>query len=260
MHKLIHITDPHLVPPGETLYGLDPAERLWGVLAEIAKIHADAEAVIITGDLADAGHSDAYQTLRGLIDGFAIPVHLTLGNHDSRPAFRSVFGGNGFVQSAFDLGLWRVLLIDTKDETSVHGSLDGGRLDWLDQQLSKAGHRPVLLAMHYPPHDLHVPNFAAFGLKAPDALQEVLTRHGNVRQMLFGHMHLAVSGMLFGIPFSVNRGTAQHIALDLAQSGKPAFVSGAPTYGIVLIEGDDVVVHSSDGLSGLPIIRPADPT
>lgn len=260
MQKLIHITDLHLVAPGETLYGLDPADRFEGVLAEVAATHADADAVLITGDLTDAGHPAAYQTLRDLIDGFPIPVHLTLGNHDSRPAFRSVFGGEGFVQSGFDVGLWRVLLLDTKDETSVHGSLDGGRLDWLDQQLSEAGHRPVLLSMHYPPNDLHVPNFAAFGLKAPEALGDVLNRHGNVRQMLFGHMHLAISGALFGIPFSVNRGTAQHIALDLGQSGKPAFVAGTPSYALVLLEGHDVVVHTSDGLSGLPIVRPADPT
>ena len=259
MQKLIHITAPHLVAPRQTLYGLDPAARLGSVLADVAATHSDAGAVLITGDLADAGQPTAYETLHDLVDNFPIPVHLTLGNHDSRPGFQMVFGGDGFVHSSIDLGRWRVILVDTKDETSVHGSLDGDRLDWLDQQLTAAANRPVLLAMHYPPHDLHVPNFAAFGLKDPKALHALIARHGNVRQMLFGHMHLNVSGMLFGIPFSVNRGTAQHIALDLGQRGKPAFVAGQPSFAIVLLDVDEAVVHHIDGLSNLPMLRPADP-
>ncbi|TGZ37076.1 hypothetical protein EN805_34690, partial [bacterium M00.F.Ca.ET.162.01.1.1] len=28
MQKIIHITDPHFVAPGKTLYGIDPAQRL----------------------------------------------------------------------------------------------------------------------------------------------------------------------------------------------------------------------------------------
>ena len=35
--KFIHITDPHLVPPGELLWGLNTFERLEACLADIAE-------------------------------------------------------------------------------------------------------------------------------------------------------------------------------------------------------------------------------
>ena len=40
--KLIHITDLHLMPPGELLWGLDPFARLDAALTDIAAHHADA--------------------------------------------------------------------------------------------------------------------------------------------------------------------------------------------------------------------------
>ncbi|WP_420103861.1 metallophosphoesterase, partial [Bosea sp. (in: a-proteobacteria)] len=49
--KIIQITDTHLVPPGGIVHGLDPAQQLREALADIAARHADADLVVITGDL-----------------------------------------------------------------------------------------------------------------------------------------------------------------------------------------------------------------
>ncbi len=57
--KLIHLTDTHLVPAPARLYGLDPRARLQTALASIATRHAEADALIVTGDLCHWGEEAA---------------------------------------------------------------------------------------------------------------------------------------------------------------------------------------------------------
>ena len=45
--KLIHLTDPHFVPPGKTLYDRDPRIALDAAVADITTHHADADLVVI---------------------------------------------------------------------------------------------------------------------------------------------------------------------------------------------------------------------
>ena len=53
--KIIVVTDLHLVPPPERIYGFDPAARLDACLKDIEALHGDAEFCVITGDLVDRG-------------------------------------------------------------------------------------------------------------------------------------------------------------------------------------------------------------
>ncbi|RWB36258.1 phosphodiesterase [Mesorhizobium sp. M4B.F.Ca.ET.215.01.1.1] len=259
MQKIIHITDPHFVAPGKTLYGIDPAQRLRDTLDHVSRVHADARLILITGDLADTGDPAAYALLREILSEVRLPVHLTIGNHDDRGAFRGVFGGEGFVQAAVDLHDWLVVLLDTKDDISHFGCLDGGRFEWLQDQLFRAAGRPVVVAMHHTPADLHVPCFKTSDMKESDRLLSILRKNASVRHMLFGHRHVAAAGSLSGISFTASRGTAQHIVLDWEQYGKPIFVAAAPSYDVVMLDGSDVVVHRHEGLDQLPVIRPGDP-
>jgi len=49
--KFIHLTDPHVISGGLPLYGRDPAAGLAAAVADINARHADAEMVVMTGDL-----------------------------------------------------------------------------------------------------------------------------------------------------------------------------------------------------------------
>ncbi|MEZ2127915.1 MULTISPECIES: phosphodiesterase [unclassified Sinorhizobium] len=260
MQKIIHLTDPHIVAPGRTLYGMDPAQRLRETLAHISRAHPDAVAIVITGDLADTGDPAAYRLLRDILADVRLPVHLTIGNHDRRAAFRDVFGGEGFVQSAIDIDQWRILLLDTNDETSDSGCLDGGRIEWLDAQLADAADRPVLLAMHHTPSNLHAPFFAPEDdMIEPERFLDIVSKHKAVRHMLFGHRHLTAAGSFAGIPFTASRGTAHHIALDFGQRGRSDLVAAPPSYEVVFLEDASVVVHCHHGLETQPLVRPGDP-
>src|SRR5262245_4395890 len=110
--KLLHLTDTHLVQPGETLYGLDPLKRLQACIADMTAQHADADLAVITGDLTHWGEPAAYAALHDCLSTLQIPVRLLLGNHDVREVFVQYFpqeprDAQGFVQSVMDMAGYR---------------------------------------------------------------------------------------------------------------------------------------------------------
>ena len=101
--KFIHISDFHLVAPGEKLWGLDPAARLDRCLDDIATWHDDAGFCAITGDLANAGDPAAYGWLAERLSSFPLKCLIIPGNHDEREALAEAFPDagrhpNGYVQ------------------------------------------------------------------------------------------------------------------------------------------------------------------
>jgi 3',5'-cyclic AMP phosphodiesterase CpdA len=255
--KIIQITDPHLVGPGERLYDLDPAERLSRCVASIVAEHADAALCVVTGDLADRGAPQAYGLLREILRPLPMPVRLLLGNHDDRPSFREAFpeaplDPAGFVQSVLDGPPGRLLLLDTLERGARGaGVLCPARLGWIGARLAEARDRPVFIFMHHPALSIGVRHFERMILTAPDAFLDFVHEHGGVRHIFFGHVHLPVWGRWGSISFSAIRGTCQHIDLEL-DDPDVAFAEGSPAYGVILLEGEDVIVHQRDFLAPAP--------
>ncbi|MEX6507123.1 phosphodiesterase [Jiella sp. M17.18] len=248
--KLIQVTDVHLVQPSETLFGLDPLERLDACFADIAANHADAEAVVISGDLTHDGEESAYRALAERVEALPLPVHLMLGNHDDRDAFRAVFGDahstGRFVQKSVDLPAGRLVLLDTLKAGAVEGELCEERLAFLDRQLAEAKGRDCLVFAHHPPFKLHMPALDGVGLADADAFAEVAARNGNVRHVFAGHVHRPVSGSWRGLPFTALRGTSQQTALQFSDR----FVASLepPAYAVIFADDEGVVVHFHDFL------------
>lgn len=59
--KFIHLTDTHLMAPGELLKGLNPQRRFAACIDDINRHHADAECCVMTGDVADLAQIEAYR-------------------------------------------------------------------------------------------------------------------------------------------------------------------------------------------------------
>lgn len=256
--KILHFTDPHLVGGGKLLYGCNPAERFKTLLDHAMARHPDAAAMVITGDLVDEGAIEAYEELQSIIKTIAMPVHVTLGNHDNRANFRAVFGGEGSVDTHFDVAGWRVVLVDTLKDGSAMGELDDGQLSWLDEALGSAQDRQIVIGMHHPPHSMHLPAFERMKLGTAEFF-DIAKRHGNVRHMLLGHVHIGAAGSIKGIPFTVLRGSDHHILYNLRQNGRSDFVAGPPAYDVVMLSDDAVIIHREEGLEKLPLIRVGDP-
>src|SRR5262245_28814481 len=158
--KFIHLSDLHLVPPGEKLWGFDPLARLDACLTDIATHHSDAAFCAISGDLAERGEIAAYEALKARLERFPLKILLMLGNHDDRANYIQVFGEqprdeNGFIQHSKQLNDIAVLCLDTlKGPPSSAGLYCDERRAWLKTQLSELNGKPAVTFMHHPPFDI----------------------------------------------------------------------------------------------------------
>lgn len=254
--KLIHVTDTHLVKPGEMLFGLDPQARLEACVADINRHHADAGLCVITGDLTHWGEAEAYALLRDCLAPLAVPLHLVVGNHDEREAFLAAFpetptDDNGFVQSVRETPVGRFLFLDTLQPGTHAGHYCEARLAWLEAQLADAGRceRPVYLFMHHPPFPVRLPLADTIGLLDADPVRDVVKPHAaNVRHLFFGHVHRPISGSWCGIPFTTLRSTNHQCWLDFDATDTIAGSHEPPAYAIAFLDGETTLVHFHDYL------------
>jgi 3',5'-cyclic AMP phosphodiesterase CpdA len=246
--KFIHLTDTHLVTPGDKLHNLDPAERLSRCLDDIRRHHGDAECCVITGDLADRGEDSAYQFLSAQISRLGMKCHLLLGNHDHRENYLRCFADttvddHGFVQYTVQTSAGVFVAIDTFDYGTNGGIYCDQRREWLQATLESNRDKPVFLFMHHPPFDLNFPCIDNIGLSEQQAFAEIVRPYGNIRHLFLGHAHRPISGNWLGISFSSLGGTNHQIDLDF-NSERIHYNADPPVYSIVFIADDRVVVHT----------------
>ncbi|QPH53651.1 phosphodiesterase [Pontivivens ytuae] len=245
--KLLHLTDIHLTTPGNTIAGRDPNANFTRALEHAVKIHPDAEAIVITGDLSDWGERDDYVRLRDQIADLPLPVHLCIGNHDDRETFLSVFPDyrdtSGFAQRVVPLSLGHAVLLDTWEAGTHAGTFCAARAEWLDTTLS-ALPGPVWLFLHHNPLPLGIAPFDEIMLLDADRLGEVLERHtATLRHVFHGHTHLTLSGSFRGVPLTGLRGTNHAGWPDFEAT---QFLAGSDLnecYGVVLATETGTLIH-----------------
>ena len=256
--KLVHVSDTHL--HRAPILGHDPVARLTRVLAHVAEFHADAERLVLTGDLTHQGHVEDYRRLETLLASAALPdslgVRLLIGNHDDRERFAEVFPdtprtADGFVQWVDDTSAGRLVYLDTHQPGTHAGHLCVTRLDWLDARLSEARRDgvPAWLFLHHNPVRVRVRNADAIGIVQLEALQELLrTNRDVIRHLFFGHCHFTLSGSVAGgIPFSAPRSICHPCWPDF--SGVPNRLGHGPlepSYAVAWLDADETLVHTVD--------------
>ncbi len=245
--KLIHLSDIHLTTPGATIGGRDPRVNFERALVHVLRDHADAELMVITGDLSDWGEREDYEWLKATLDGFPIPVQLCIGNHDRRDVFLRVFpelrASDGFVQGHADTSAGRCLFLDTVEPETHAGRYCSARMAWLEARLSEhAG--PFLLFMHHNPMPTHLGPMDQIRLLDGEAFRGLVGRYRDrIRHIFFGHCHLPLSGSVAGIPVSSLRGT-NHAGYPLFSEPKLLSGSDLPeAYGVAFVKDDYVTVH-----------------
>lgn len=249
--KFLVLSDLHLGPEGAAVNGLDTGARLSEAITVINRDHADAAFIMVAGDLADRGDVAAYHHLQRHLSGLSIPFHLTLGNHDERAAFVSVFGQahddpSGRISSVVDAAGYRVILLDTSEPGLVGGRLCAGRRDWLAARLDEAIDRPVIVVQHHHANPLSLP-VDSFILEDADSYVAVLKRHPDIRQVIAGHVHLSTTALWRGIPMTTLAGS--HYSVSPHVPGVPGSqrqFEGPAQMAIVLAQPDGVTVHFQD--------------
>src|SRR5262249_19973045 len=261
--KFVILSDTHLVPSGQRLFGLDPRARLGAAIEAINSDHPDAEFVIITGDLAHWGEIQAYESLAGALQASTAPVLLMLGNHDRRAPFRQAFAhtdddGNGFVQSMRVFAAATIVTLDTLDEgaSSHAGILCERRLAFLERSLTAApADRPLLLFQHHPPFDSGLPHMDRIKLRNPDALWATIARTRMPDYLFVGHVHRPIGGHWRRIPFHCQLGVNHPVAFDFTAPAAIPITHEAPDYALITLGRDHIVIHRRSFLNAGPVYR-----
>jgi Icc protein len=198
---LVQLSDPHV---GATWGTGDPVAGLGSVVESVRRLPDAPDAVLMSGDLAEHGAEGEYEIVRALLAQLGAPVYVLPGNHDDRDTIRGHFDLPGEmgtpVQYAADLGPLRLVVLDSTRPGEDRGELDADRLRWLDAELSGAPDRVTLVALHHPPVSTGVAAWDEIGMPVAQrrALGDVLQRHPQVRRVVAGHVHRAMTAELAG--------------------------------------------------------------
>lgn len=257
--KFIHLTDTHLVCPGNEIYGLDPQARLNAAINSINEFHSDAEMCMITGDLTHNAEPEAYLLLMSFLEQIKVPTYLLIGNHDDRKVLKQYLphqqqDENGFIQYTISTPEGLFIALDTVLEGTHQGAYCEKRLQWLQQQLQENSHQNIFLFAHHPPFKTGLPTLDVISIQEKDAvaLNTLLARHSNIRHLFFGHIHRPLSGYWGNISFSSLRSTCHQVALDFAKGDSIPGSHEQPAYCVVLLEHDQLVIHTHDYLDSSP--------
>lgn len=250
--KLIHLTDLH-INAGNASPALARAnERTRAAIHQINQKHGDAELCVITGDIVADPDPDAYRSAEKLISSLRIPTYALPGNHDDRDMARGFLSSvkadeNGFLQQMVQTSRGTFMLLDTHDPTTHAGHLCDRRLDWIAAQLNSCTD-PVWVCMHHAPFATGLAAMDTIGLdpRAAERLGAILSAHGQIAHLFFGHYHRPMSGVWRGIPFSSHRSMMQQCALDLVEETHVPAIFEEPQYAVVLASDDRTIVHYHD--------------
>jgi len=256
MLTIAHITDLHITSPNDRENHVRHETRLRQVIEAVHALKPRPMAIIASGDLVHRGEPEEYRELTRILANSQIPIHLGIGNHDRRGAFRSAFPDTpvdetGFVQYAIEIGGLRVVMTDSLEEGQNGGAYCDKRAAWLRRILDDAPDTPSVVAIHHPP--------VRSGIQwmedpAPDddwviRLREALTGRRQVAGIICGHLHRAFHAPFAGHIVSVAAATAIELTLDLREidrnkpDGRELLREEPPGFSLLLWDRDQLTTH-----------------
>lgn len=266
--RFLQITDHHLGPDAAAVNrGYATAWALERVLDAIAAGGHDADFLLCTGDLVNAGSDAEYAfarscfgiepagsapgplTLaRGGLEG--LPAYLVPGNHDPREVFVQNLFPDTARAAELDLS-WQVgdtafVFLDMGTSGRM-GVLRDASLEHLDRVL--AAGRPTVVVLHHHPVEVGIPWLDEAVPVGIDRLWERL-RGGGVLGVLFGHTHASVEREVHGVPVLGLRSTC----FQFAACPEPLYVMQPLHYRLVTVGPDTLTSR----LYEVPLDGPAE--
>lgn len=259
-YTVIHLSDLHFLAGHKKLLGCVNTDRTLSAVVERVRAQLPrADAIVVTGDLADRGEPEAYDRAASLLDPLASTLGAELvwvmGNHDERPAFASRLYGESGIQPQyrlFSIGSLRIIALDSTVPGYHHGALDTEQLEWLTQVLATPAPAGTILALHHPPLPSPVEVMGLIELRNLDDLRDAISG-SDVRAILAGHLHHTSFGTFAGVPVSVAGATCYTIdALAAQQSMKG--VNAEQNFSLVEVFADSVVHSTISPFAPEPVI------
>jgi Icc protein len=229
-HRFAFLSDTHIMAdPTAVARGINMADHLRQVVAEIAAQTARPAGVVVNGDLATDGSpptAGAYRHLAQLLDPLSkrgMPIHLTMGNCDRRSLFAETLAAMlpgtppvaGRLVNVLQTERANFFLLDSlynTERTVTEGDLGMNQIEWLKRALDQHAEKPAIVICH---HNVNQPEAKSGtaqegGLRDGAALVDVLRPRKHVKAFIFGHTHEWRRWELDGIHF-INLPTTAYI-------------------------------------------------
>lgn len=238
MTLLVQITDTHIAPPGQLLYGnTDTAAHLVESIRQINSMQPKPDVVLITGDLVEPADKACYQQFIDIINGLEMPVYVIPGNHDDPQIMLEVFAGTPYFPTSDDTFQYtievlpfRILALNSYSDGSELPEFNQKRLSWLQHQLSRSD-KPVLIALHHPPMTTGIELIDMGGSEWFQGLKSLLAKHSQVKLLICGHCHTDLCGRIGQVPVYMAPATSHQLIASRGLTIAPSavIVAGAPT-------------------------------
>jgi len=235
---LVQITDTHIVPPGQALYGnTDSAAHLVESVRQINSMRPKPDVALITGDLVENPDKACYQHFIDIISALEMPAYVIPGNHDDPQIMLDVFTHTPYFPASSDTFQYaiedlpfRILALNSHSEGTELPEFDQKRLSWLQHQLSRSD-KPVLIALHHPPMTTGIELIDMGGAEWFKGLKSVLTEYSQVRLVICGHCHTDLYGRIGQVPVYMAPATSHQLIASRGLTVAPSTinVAAAPT-------------------------------
>ncbi|MCH9672708.1 MAG: metallophosphoesterase [Gammaproteobacteria bacterium] len=210
--SFVFITDTHIMAggqyqPASGAFELDTQHTLSAVVEAIERLDHAPDFVVIGGDLASpdildreatlsaADYEPSYELLVRTLAPLSCPVHMILGNHDHRRAFKTVVRAerspdDSPYRYSFGHQGYRFIFLDSHVSGQHAGRLDSAQCLWLKEELDAHVGVPTFVFVHHPPWSVDHPKLDTMGLEDGDAFIDQLRPYPDVKWVLCGHVHL----------------------------------------------------------------------
>jgi 3',5'-cyclic-AMP phosphodiesterase len=243
---IAQIGDLHL---GADWTDRDPSQALASCIEAIGRLDLQVAGVLILGDLAEHASDVEYLEASALLHGVDAPIHVAMGNRDSRERLRHYFEfaprADEPLDYSVDIGPFRVLVLDTSVPGSDAGRLDEPSLRWLHDQLSADRTTPTLLAMHHPPLLTGSSAWDQIALdgESRSSLATALAGHHQVQAILGAHLHRPLLAEFVGRPLLVAPST--YVQFPLRPTARTLEPNDEPPGYLVHVMTEDARLFSS---------------
>lgn len=257
---IVHLSDTHFVADAAPLLeSIDSDRQLAEALRGLRASGLRPSAIVVTGDIADTGASDAYARVRGMLEPVAAELGAQLiwvmGNHDHRGRFRAALldaePSDAKVDAVHDLDGLRLVVLDSTVPGHDWGLINPEQLEWLAEVLATPAPRGTILAMHHPPLPVPIVLSQLIELREQAPLEAVLAGT-DVRAIISGHLHYSTWSMFAGIPVSAAAATCYTTDL-LAPVPRLRGIDGGQAFNLIHVYPDRMV-HSVVPLGDHPAL------
>lgn len=187
---VVQLSDSHLFASLDgRLLGMETDDSLQQVISGVVAEQSSIDLLLCTGDISQDGSIASYRRFAEMVETLDTPMRWFAGNHDERLALQQVCAQTDRLEPIYDLGAWRIILLDSSVANKVYGKLAEDQLLVLEQALAAAGDRHVLIGLHHHPVPINSRWMDKIGLRNAADMLSIIRRYDNVKAVIWGHVH-----------------------------------------------------------------------